>query len=107
MYHHSIGANRHNLTAYVCCFHWMMVLGPAAGCPLNDKDKHALDVYRYAHADHSDNIFAPTVELLCPSCDGKLALEGVNDVNAIVGCVECSVGCHFSSKAKPDATRRG
>lgn len=24
--------NRHNLTAYVCCRHFKMLLGPAAGC---------------------------------------------------------------------------
>ena len=23
---------RHNLTAYVCCEHWTMILGPLTGC---------------------------------------------------------------------------
>ena len=26
-------AQRHNLTAYVCCIHFTMLLGPATGCP--------------------------------------------------------------------------
>jgi hypothetical protein len=103
-YHCYRGMYRHNLTRYVCCFHWTLILGAATGCPLTDKDKHALETFRYAHQKDEGNIFALTVELLCPSCDGKLVLEGVNDINAIVGCTECGTGCHFSSKEKPDAT---
>jgi len=27
---------RHNLTAYVCCSHFLMIMGSAAGCSLFD-----------------------------------------------------------------------
>jgi len=31
--HDDPNPNRHNLTAYVCCKHWKMVLGDYTGCP--------------------------------------------------------------------------
>lgn len=32
-FHHTTGPVRHNLTAYVCCAHFTMIVGTAAGCP--------------------------------------------------------------------------
>lgn len=32
-YHHVRGSPRHNLTAYVCCAHFTMIVGSASGCP--------------------------------------------------------------------------
>jgi hypothetical protein len=104
LYHNYQGANRHNLTAYVCCFHWSMVLGPATGCPLDDKDKHALETFHYAHTDQ-ENIFAPPVELLCPACDGKLHVEGSNPTDTIVGCIDCGCGCFVKNKEPVDAAK--
>jgi hypothetical protein len=103
LYHHVMGPNRHNLTAYVCCFHWMMVLGPAAGCPLSDKDKHALEVYRYAW--DPDPGYSPPVEILCPRCDGKMKVEGANPINIVAGCLECGCGCYMANKDKVDAAK--
>jgi hypothetical protein len=31
--HDDPNPSRHNLTAYVCCEHFTMIVGPAAGCP--------------------------------------------------------------------------
>lgn len=36
VYHDVIGTPRHNLTAYVCCAHYVMIVGTAGGCPPGD-----------------------------------------------------------------------
>jgi hypothetical protein len=35
-FHHTTGPMRHNLTAYVCCAHFTMIVGTASGCPAAD-----------------------------------------------------------------------
>lgn len=103
VYHHYRHANRHNLTSYVCCFHWTMILGPATGCPLSDGDMRALAEFRRAHVDDG-NIFAPPVELFCPSCNGKLKCEGGNPTNMMIGCTSCGLGCFVENvDAKKEA----
>lgn len=101
MYHYSRGANRHNLTSYVCCLHWSIILGPATGCPLDEKDKRALDMFRYAH--DPDPGYSPPVEILCPRCDGKMRVEGSNPINVLIGCLDCGCGCFVANKEKADA----
>lgn len=100
-HHRGPHAQRHNLTSYVCCFHWSLILGPATGCPLDDKDKSAMLVFRYAH--DPDRGFGPLVELVCPSCNGKLRVTGENPTNVIIDCTACGTGCFVTHKEKSDA----
>lgn len=97
IYHCGGGPNRHNLTSYVCCFHWSLILGPAAGCPLDDNDKVALQEFRRACTDDG-NIFAPTIELRCVACRGPLKVEGSNQTNVMIGCAACGIGHHVANK---------
>lgn len=101
MYHHFRGANRHNLTSYVCCFHWTLILGAATGCPLDDNNKRALDLFKYAC--DQDHGFGPPVELRCTACRGPLKVEGANPTNVVIGCTACGIGHYVENKDKPDA----
>lgn len=90
-------AQRHNLTSYVCCFHFTLILGAATGCPLDGSDARALAEFKRACTDDG-NIFAPTIELRCVACRGPLKIEGANTTNAVVGCMVCSLGYHIENK---------
>jgi len=41
-------AARHNLTAYVCCKHFLMVVGPAASCILGERKTEAGNIVVFA-----------------------------------------------------------
>jgi len=97
MYHHNRGPHRHNLTSYVCCFHWSLILGSATGCPLGDNDKTTLTEFRRACTDDG-NIFAQTIELRCVACRGPLRIETSSPTNTLVGCTACGVGHHVKMK---------
>lgn len=97
IYHCGGGPNRHNLTSYVCCFHWSLILGPAAGCPLDENDARTLAEFRRACTDDGD-VFAPTIELRCVACRGPLEVEGSNSTNVMIGCTACGIGHHVMNK---------
>lgn len=52
-YHIASGPSRHNLTSYVCCFHFTLLLGAMTRCPL-----------------------APSPPLSSPCCDADLVAIG-------------------------------
>lgn len=81
-------AQRHNLTAYVCCEHFTMILGGATGCPLPVE----------ADADEDDAPSPQTVKAY-----GKEWLVLTQVLASEVAAGYCAVECHENGRAKMPA----
>lgn len=88
---HLTGPNgqRHNLTAYVCCFHFYMIVGAYAGCPLTKSETEHL-AYIRAYTD-PDNVWDNCRNVKCENCHEDLKFDTFNikSTLAFVICDNC------------------
>jgi hypothetical protein len=87
--------SRHNLTAYVCCYHYTLIVGSFSGCPLSGSDRNALMLHNAVNTAKEAILFDPPVGVPCPRCNGELvyACNNLAETHAFLSCTD---GCGYS-----------
>lgn len=90
--YHTFGgptAQRHPLTAYVCCFHYSMIVGKWSGCELTDNQR-AMLAYIKTYTDPDSGYDNPRM-IKCVNCYEDLELESLNSKGnrAFISCPTC------------------
>jgi hypothetical protein len=81
----------HNLTAYVCCFCYTTIMGPASECQLSDTEKYSL-AYRRSYTKNPEEDGLENCHYIrCIKCHHALLFTGFNAANtlAFIDCPSC------------------